>query len=58
MDKFDLILSVMTPLQQKRWRMYLAGAKLVEIARYENVSYQAVQDSLTRGRKRAQRTLG
>lgn len=58
MNKIELILAVMTPKQRRRWRLYLKGKKLSEIASIEGVGYQRIQKSLHFGKKRAEKILG
>lgn len=58
MQRLDLILSVMTPIQRRRWRLYLRGKSLREIANEERKSHVAVLKSLRAGKKRAEKRLG
>jgi DNA-binding CsgD family transcriptional regulator len=58
MDKIELALAAMSPIQARRWRLRLAGKKLREIARIEGISKVTVYISLKRGKKRAEKRVG
>lgn len=57
MSKIELVLAVMTPKQRRRWRLYKAGWRLVEIAQIEGVARQSIKESLENGKKRAKKRL-
>jgi hypothetical protein len=58
MQRLDLILSLMTPTQRRRWRLRLSGASITQIARVEGVGHPRIVKSLAAGRKRAKKIVG
>ncbi len=57
MDKMELILQAMTAVQRRRYKLYLKGWSLIEIAEKEGVSYQVVQKSIKNAEKRAKKRV-
>lgn len=57
MDKMELILAAMTPMQRRRYKKYISGATLTYIAEQEGVSVVAVHKSIKRAEKRAKKRL-
>jgi len=56
-DNVKIILAAMTPLQRRRYRLYIKGNTQAEIARAEGVSQQAVQKCLDNAKKRIKKRL-
>ncbi len=56
-DKLELIKHAMTPVQWGRYRLYLKGWTLTEIAEKEGVCVQSVSESIKRGENRAESRL-
>jgi len=56
-DKLKMILAAMTPTQARRYKLYLQGMSLTEIAEAEGVSVNSVADSIKRAKRRARRRL-
>lgn len=52
-EKLKFALSLMTPKQARRWRLYFKYHSLKKVAAIEGVAYQAIQKSLHSGIKRA-----
>lgn len=55
---FSAVLAVMTAVQRRRWRLYIRGMTLTEIACAEGVSVNAVKKSIKKGQIRAKKRLG
>ena len=56
-DKTQRALNLMTPVQRRRWRLYLHGRSKAEIANVEGVTRVAILLSLQAGKKRAKKKI-
>ena len=57
MKQIDLVLAQMKPIQRRRYKYYLKGWSLTDIAKKEGISVEAVRKSIYSGEKRADKRL-
>ena len=56
-ENLEFSLSLMTPIQRRRWELYFQHHSLKKVAEIEGVKYQTIQDSLHQGVKKANKEL-
>ena len=57
-DRLQLALQNMTPTQRRRYKHYINGWGLTDIARKEGVSIEAVRQSIDYAKRTAKKRLG